>query len=58
MPTLALPDGVEQWSLTSLWEYLVKIGAKVVCHRRYITFQLTEVAIPRDLFADKLTTGA
>ena len=54
MPTLALPGGVEQWSPTSLWESMVKIGGKVVCHRRYITFQLAEVAIPRDLFADIL----
>jgi hypothetical protein len=33
---------------------LVKIGANVVRHGRYITFQLAEVAIPRDLFADIL----
>ncbi len=30
---------------------LIKIGAKVVRHGRYITFQLAEVAIPRRLFA-------
>ncbi len=45
---------MEQWSLTTLREKLVKIGAKVVRHGRYITFQLAEVAIPRDLFADIL----
>ena len=28
-------------------EKLVKVGAKVVRHGRYITFQLAEVAIPR-----------
>ncbi len=33
---------------------MVKIGVKVVRHGRYITFQLAEVAIPRDLFADIL----
>ena len=44
----------EQWSLTTLREKLVKIGAKVVRHGRYITFQLAEVAIPRDLFANIL----
>ena len=32
----------------------VKIGAKVVRHGRYITFQLAQVAIPRVLFADIL----
>ncbi len=29
---------------------LIKIGAKVVRHARYVTFQLAEVAAPRDLF--------
>ncbi len=48
---LALPKEVEHWSLTTLREKLVKIGAKVVHHGRYITFQLAEVAIPRSLFA-------
>ncbi len=28
----------------------MKIGAKVVSHGRYVTFQLAEVAVPRDLF--------
>ena len=50
MRTLALPDAVEQWSLTTLREKLVKIGAKVVSHGRYVTFQLAEVAVPRSLF--------
>jgi hypothetical protein len=31
-PTLALPEAVAQWSLTSLREKLVKIGAKIVRH--------------------------
>jgi hypothetical protein len=52
--TLALPQEVEHWSLTTLREKLIKIGAKVVCHGRYITFQLAEVAIPRALFAEIL----
>ena len=48
--TLALPDGVGHWSLTTLREKLIKIGAKVVRHSRYITFQMAEVAVPRGLF--------
>ncbi len=52
--TLALPDGVGHWSLTTLREKLIKIGAKVVRHGRYITFQMAEVAIPRTLFANIL----
>ncbi len=50
MRTLALPEEVEHWSLTTLREKLVKIGANVVRHGRYVTFQLAEVAVPRELF--------
>lgn len=38
MRTLALPEEVEHWSLTTLREKLVMIGAKVVRHGRYVTF--------------------
>jgi len=50
MRTLALPKEVDHWSLTTIREKLVKIGAKVVAHGRYVTFQMAEVAVPRDLF--------
>ena len=33
---------------------LIKIGAKVVRHSRYITFQMAEVAVSRKLFAEIL----
>jgi hypothetical protein len=52
--TLALPEAVEHWSLTTLQNKLIKIGAKVVRHGRYVTFQLAEVAIPKSLFAEIL----
>ena len=55
MRTLAMPTTAEPWSLTSLREKLVKIGAKVVSHGRYVTFQLAEVAVPRQMFADILS---
>ena len=48
--TLVLPDAMEHWSLTTLREKLVKIGAKVIKHARATTFQMAEVAVPRDLF--------
>jgi hypothetical protein len=48
---LALPRSIRHWSLTTLREKLVKIGAKVVKHSRYVIFQLAEVAVPRELFA-------
>ena len=45
-----LPEAVAQWSLTSLREKLIKIGAKVVHHARYAVFQMAEVAVPKELF--------
>ena len=48
--TLVLPDEIERWSLTTLREKAVKIGAKVIAHARYTVFQMAEVALPRDPF--------
>jgi Transposase DDE domain group 1 len=48
---LVLPKPIQGWTLTTLREKLVKIGAKVVYHAKYIVFQLAEVAVPRLLFA-------
>ncbi len=48
--TWALALEVDHWSLTTLREKLVKIGAKVVRHGRYVTFPLAEVAVPKELF--------
>ena len=36
--------------LVTLCVKLIKIGAKVVRHGRYVTFQLAEVAVPMELF--------
>ena len=54
MRTLALPEAVAQWSLTSLRKKLIKIGTKVVRHALYAIFQMAEVAVPRELFAQIL----
>ena len=54
MRTLAMPKTAEPWSLTSLREKLIKIGAKVVSHGRYVTFQMAEVAVSRQMFKDIL----
>jgi hypothetical protein len=48
---LAQPTAVKHWTLTTLREKLIKIGAKVVRHSKYVRFQLGEVAVPRRLFA-------
>ena len=54
MRTLAMPKAAEPWSLTSLREKLIKIGAKVTSHGRYVTFQLAEVAVSRQMFQEIL----
>jgi hypothetical protein len=53
--SLGIPQTVERWSLTSLREKLIKIGAKVVSHGRYISFQMAEVAVSREMLADILS---
>ena len=55
MRTLAIPKAAEPWSLISLRDKLIKIGAKVVSHGRYVTFQMAEVAVSRKMFADILS---
>src|SRR6202035_5547490 len=50
MRTLAMPKAAEPWSLASLREKLIKIGTKVVSHSRYVTFQMAEVAVSRQMF--------
>jgi hypothetical protein len=48
---LVLPKPIQGWTLTTLREKLVKIGAQVVSHAKYLVFQLAEVAVPSPLFA-------
>jgi hypothetical protein len=55
MRTLAMPKAAEPWSLTSLREKLIKIDAKVVSPGRYVTFQMAEVAMPRQMFQEILS---
>jgi hypothetical protein len=49
--TLATPDEIGTWSLTSLRERLIKTGARLVRHARYAIFQFAEAALPRRVFA-------
>jgi hypothetical protein len=51
---LIASEPIHDWSLTSLREKFINIGATVVSHGRYIAFQMAEVAIPRHMFADIL----
>jgi DDE family transposase len=41
--------------LSSLREKLIKVGAKVVSHGRYVTFQMAEVAVSRQMFQEILS---
>lgn len=56
--TLVLPTSIADWSLTSLRDRMIKIGAKAVRHARSIILQLAEVSVPRDLWAQMLATIA
>jgi hypothetical protein len=58
MRPLAMPKTAEPWSLTSLREKLIKIGAKVVSHGRYVTFHVAEVAVPGQMFQEILSLVA
>jgi hypothetical protein len=63
MRTLAPPEAVKYWSLTSLRQKLVKIGSTIVGHGRNFTFQMAEVAVPmgpvrRNPAAHSSTPGA
>jgi Transposase DDE domain group 1 len=51
--TLATPEPIKDWSMTTMREKLIKVGAKVVGHAHF-SFQMAEVAIPRNVFADIL----
>jgi len=42
---------VKHWSLTTLREKLIKVGAKIVRHSKYLTLHMAEVPVPRQFFA-------
>jgi len=42
---LVVPKSVSHWTLTTLREKLIKIGAKVTRHSKYVTFQVAKVAV-------------
>ena len=50
MRTLATPERIVTWSLTSFRGRLIKIGARPVRHARYAIFQMAEAALPRVVF--------
>jgi hypothetical protein len=63
MRTLAMPKAAEPWSLTSLREKLIKIGAKVVSHGRYVNLPDgrgcgAPADVPGNPVADRPAAGA
>ena len=50
----ALSEEAEHWSLTTLREKLIRIGAKMVRHGRYVPFQMAEVAVSGRMFGQIL----
>ncbi|MFX0152692.1 MAG: transposase, partial [Candidatus Hodarchaeota archaeon] len=52
---LVLPGKIKHWSLRTLLVKLIKIGAKVLKHSRYVIFQMAEVAISKEVFAGILS---
>jgi len=52
---LALPGNIKHWSLRTLLVKLIKIGAKVLRQSRYVIFQMAEVAIRKEIFAEILS---
>ena len=51
---LALPQGIDSWSLTSLQQRLVKTGGRLIKHARYYWLLLAESHLTRRLFASML----
>ena len=46
---------IKHWSLRNLLVKLIKIGAKVLRRSRYVIFQMAEVAISKEVFAEILS---
>jgi hypothetical protein len=51
---LALPGGIEDWSVTSVQQRLVKTGGRLVKHARYYWLMLAEGHLTRGRFAAML----
>ena len=52
---LVLPPERARWSLTTLREKLVKIGARLTHHARRLVLQMAEVTVTRDLWGQILS---
>lgn len=48
---LILSKPIQSWTVRTLREKWVKMGANVVPHAKYVVFRLAEMAEPRPVFA-------
>lgn len=51
---MVLPRNIENWSLTSLQQRLVKTGGRLIKHARYYWLMLAESHLTRRLFASMI----
>jgi Transposase DDE domain group 1 len=51
---LVLPKSIDNWSLTSLQQRLVKTGGRLIKHSRYYWLLLAESHLTRRLFGNML----
>jgi len=51
---LVLPVAIQDWSLTSLQQRLLKTGGRLIRHARYFTLQLAESYLTGSLFRQML----
>ncbi len=52
---LVFPRRINHWSLRTLLTKLIKIGAEVVHHSQMVTFQMAEVPVRKEIWADLLS---
>lgn len=45
MMALLPQEGCRSWTLTTLKDKLIKVGARVIKHARYTVFQMAEVCV-------------
>jgi hypothetical protein len=52
--TMVLPKNIAHWTLTTLREKLIKLGARLIKHARYAMFQIAEFVVTRTTFGNIL----
>jgi len=52
---LVLPRQIKHWTLTTIRDKFIKIGARMISHSRYVIFQMAEVTVSRQWMAKVLS---